>query len=62
MQQRSRVHGLTVVPIPGRGKSERLLENLAVTKTVRNGTEQQLLEPISSQATEDRCPDMTKLM
>ncbi|MCW2295460.1 aldo/keto reductase [Rhodococcus erythropolis] len=62
VQQRSLVHGLPVVPIPGTRKPERLLENLAATRLVLDDSELQLLEPISSQVAGDRYPDMTKLM
>ncbi|MFD0368484.1 aldo/keto reductase [Streptomyces sp. NPDC059071] len=58
VQQRAAVHGLTVVPIPGTRKRARLLENAAATRITLSDAELALLEPIASQVTGDRYPDM----
>ncbi|MFF9347331.1 aldo/keto reductase [Streptomyces sp. NPDC014734] len=59
VQQRARVHGLTVVPIPGTRRSSRLLENVAATRIVLTDQELALLEPIAGQVAGDRYPDMS---
>lgn len=59
VQQRAQVHGLTVVPIPGTRKAERLRENTAATRIVLDGTELGWLEPIAGQVAGDRYPDMS---
>ncbi|MFG2328416.1 aldo/keto reductase [Streptomyces sp. NPDC048604] len=59
VQQRARVHGLTVVPIPGTRKRSRLLENAAATRITLTDTELAQLEPIAAQVTGDRYPDMS---
>lgn len=59
VQQRARVHGLTVVPIPGTRKATRLRENAAATRITLTAAELELLEPIASQVAGDRYPDMT---
>lgn len=59
VQQRATVHGLTVVPIPGTRKPERLAENTAATRITLTEAELALLEPIAAQVSGDRYPDMT---
>lgn len=59
VQQRARVHGLTVVPIPGTRKATRLRENVAATRITLTAAELALLEPIASRVAGDRYPDMT---
>lgn len=53
------MHGLTVVPIPGTRRAERLRENLAATRITLTPAELALLEPIAAQVAGDRYPDMT---
>lgn len=59
VQQRSRVHGLPVVPIPGTRKASRVLENTAATRITLTETDLESLEPIAEQVAGDRYPDMT---
>lgn len=59
VQQRARVHGLTVVPIPGTRKRSRLLENVAATWLTLTAGELALLEPIAGRVAGDRYPDMS---
>ncbi|MEU9254249.1 aldo/keto reductase [Streptomyces sp. NPDC048270] len=59
VQQRARVHGLTVVPIPGTRRATRLRENTAATRITLTDPELALLEPIASAVAGDRYPDMT---
>ncbi|MFJ6717524.1 MULTISPECIES: aldo/keto reductase [unclassified Streptomyces] len=59
VQQRSAVHGLTVVPIPGTRKPGRLAENTAATRITLTEAELALLEPIAAQVAGDRYPDMS---
>ncbi|MFE5676725.1 aldo/keto reductase [Streptomyces erythrochromogenes] len=59
VQQRAAVHGLTVVPIPGTRRAERLRENIAATRITLTPAELALLEPIAAQVAGDRYPDMT---
>ncbi|AQT72341.1 MULTISPECIES: aldo/keto reductase [Streptomyces] len=59
VQQRAAVHGLTVVPIPGTRRAERLRENVAATRITLAPAELALLEPIAAQVAGDRYPDMT---
>ncbi|MCX5586971.1 aldo/keto reductase [Streptomyces erythrochromogenes] len=59
VQQRAAVHGLTVVPIPGTRRAERLRENTAATRITLTPAELALLEPIAGQVAGDRYPDMT---
>ena len=59
VQQRARVHGLTVVPIPGTRKRGRLLENAAATRITLSADELALLEPIAGQVAGDRYADMS---
>jgi aryl-alcohol dehydrogenase-like predicted oxidoreductase len=59
VQQRSAVHGLTVVPIPGTRKRARLLENAAATRITLTADELAALEPIAGQVAGDRYPDMS---
>jgi aryl-alcohol dehydrogenase-like predicted oxidoreductase len=59
VQQRSSVHGLTVVPIPGTRKRARLEENAAATRITLTESELADLEPIAAEVAGDRYPDMT---
>jgi aryl-alcohol dehydrogenase-like predicted oxidoreductase len=59
VQQRAQVHGLTVVPIPGTRKAERVRENAAATRITLSPTELERLEPIAAQVAGDRYPDMS---
>ncbi|NXY93551.1 aldo/keto reductase [Streptomyces sp. BR123] len=59
VQHRAQVHGLTVVPIPGTRRPERLAENTAATRITLAEPELALLEPIAGQVAGDRYPDMT---
>ncbi|MEU6483958.1 aldo/keto reductase [Streptomyces sp. NPDC046887] len=59
VQQRARVHGLTVVPIPGTRKRSRLLENAGATRITLTEAELAELEPIAGQVAGDRYPDMS---
>ncbi|MFJ9075790.1 aldo/keto reductase [Streptomyces sp. NPDC102278] len=59
VQQRAKVHGLPVVPIPGTRKPARLAENAAATRITLTAAELVLLEPIASQVAGDRYPDMS---
>ncbi|WP_406009179.1 aldo/keto reductase [Streptomyces sp. NBC_00637] len=58
VQQRSRVHGLSVVPIPGTRKATRVEENAAATAIELTAEETALLEPIAGKVAGDRYPDM----
>ncbi len=59
VQQRAKVHGLTVVPIPGTRKPARLRENTGATRITLTQAELDLLEPIAAQVAGDRYPDMS---
>ncbi|MFE7549749.1 aldo/keto reductase [Streptomyces gardneri] len=59
VQQRSAVHGVTVVPIPGTRKRSRLEENAAATRIVLTAAELAELEPIAGLVAGDRYPDMS---
>lgn len=59
VQQRARVHGLTVVPIPGTRSRSRLLENAAATRITLSADELALLEPIAGRVSGDRYADMS---
>ncbi|MER6530523.1 aldo/keto reductase [Streptomyces sp. NPDC001508] len=58
VHQRARTHGLTVVPIPGTRKADRVRENTAATRVVLTAAELAALEPIAGQVVGDRYPDM----
>ncbi|AQS69794.1 aldo/keto reductase [Streptomyces pactum] len=58
-QQRARVHGLPVVPIPGTRKPARVTENTGATRIVLTEEELSLLEPIAGKVAGDRYADMT---
>ncbi|WP_328298469.1 aldo/keto reductase [Streptomyces sp. NBC_00435] len=58
VQQRAAVHGLTVVPIPGTRRPDRLAENTAATRITLTDPELALLEPIAAGVAGDRYPDM----
>ncbi|MFD9477404.1 MULTISPECIES: aldo/keto reductase [Streptomyces] len=59
VQQRAKVHGLTVVPIPGTRKPGRLRENTGATRITLTRAELDLLEPIAAQVAGNRYPDMS---
>ncbi|MBT2440278.1 aldo/keto reductase [Streptomyces sp. ISL-36] len=59
VQQRSAVHGLTVVPIPGTRRRSRLEENAAATRITLTEAELAELEPIAAGVAGDRYPDMS---
>jgi aryl-alcohol dehydrogenase-like predicted oxidoreductase len=61
VQQRSEVHGLTVVPIPGTRKRKRLLENTAATSITLTPGELDLLEPLAGQVAGGRHADVSLL-
>ncbi|MEU7402059.1 aldo/keto reductase [Streptomyces sp. NPDC044948] len=59
VQQRTEVHGLPVIPIPGTRKPTRVEENTAATGIVLTQAELSLLEPIAEKVAGDRYADMT---
>lgn len=59
VQQRGRVLGLPVIPIPGTRKPGRVEENASATAIVLSDAELDLLEPIASRVAGDRSPDMS---
>ncbi|MFI0939377.1 aldo/keto reductase [Streptomyces sp. NPDC021020] len=59
VHSRARVHGLTVVPIPGTRKASRVLENVAASRIALDEAELAELEPIAAQVAGDRYPDMS---
>ncbi|MFC8423105.1 aldo/keto reductase [Streptomyces sp. NPDC057236] len=59
VHQRSEVHGLPVVPIPGTRKPARVEENTAATRITLTQEELALLEPIAAKVTGTRYADMT---
>ncbi|MFI5617565.1 aldo/keto reductase [Streptomyces sp. NPDC051567] len=59
VQQRAAVHGLTVVPIPGTRRPERVAENTAATRITLTDAELARLEPIAGRVAGDRYPDMS---
>ncbi|MET8243157.1 aldo/keto reductase [Streptomyces sp. NPDC005202] len=59
VQQRSSVHGLPVVQIPGTRKPHRVEENVAATRIVLTDEELELLEPIAAKVAGARYPDMS---
>jgi aryl-alcohol dehydrogenase-like predicted oxidoreductase len=59
VHSRARVHGLTVVPIPGTRKASRLRENAAAAAITLDEAELAELEPIAAQVAGDRYPDMS---
>ncbi|MEV5238205.1 aldo/keto reductase [Streptomyces cinnamoneus] len=59
VQQRARVDGLTVVPIPGTRKRSRLEENVGATRIELTADELAALEPVASKVAGNRYPDMS---
>jgi len=59
VQQRAEVHGLTVVPIPGTRKRNRLAENTAAATLKLTVEELAELEPIAGQVAGNRYADMS---
>ncbi|MFG2341877.1 aldo/keto reductase [Streptomyces yangpuensis] len=59
VHRRAAVHGLTVVPIPGTRRAERLRENIAAARITLTPAQLALLEPIAARVAGDRYPDMT---
>ncbi|WP_330349912.1 aldo/keto reductase [Streptomyces sp. NBC_00582] len=58
VHQRSEVHGLPVVPIPGTRKASRVEENTAAAAIRLTAEELALLDPIAAQVAGDRYADM----
>ncbi|MFI5803236.1 aldo/keto reductase [Streptomyces sp. NPDC051561] len=58
VQQQAKVHGLSVVPIPGTRKRSRVEENTAATQLVLSADELALLDPIAGQVAGPRYADM----
>ena len=59
VHQRSQVHQLTVVPIPGTRRRSRLAENVAAAGITLSDEELAALEPIASKVAGDRYMDMS---
>ena len=59
VHSRAAVHGLTVAPIPGTRKAERVRENAAATRIELNELELEWLDQIAAQVAGDRYPDMS---
>jgi aryl-alcohol dehydrogenase-like predicted oxidoreductase len=59
VHQRSSVHGLPIVPIPGTRKASRVRENTAASRITLSEQELEWLEPIAGQVAGDRYPDMS---
>ncbi|MFF9204521.1 aldo/keto reductase [Streptomyces sp. NPDC014986] len=59
VQQRARVHGLPVVPIPGTRRPARVEENTAATRITLTEEQLALLEPIAAKVAGTRYPDMS---
>ncbi|MEU1307686.1 aldo/keto reductase [Streptomyces cinnamoneus] len=59
VQQRARVDGLTVVPIPGTRKRSRLEENVGATRIELTADELAALEPVASKVAGPRYADMS---
>ncbi|MFJ9566410.1 aldo/keto reductase [Streptomyces fuscichromogenes] len=59
LHQRSRIHGLTVLPIPGSRRPTRLRENAAATGLTLTSAELAALEPLAAQVTGTRYADMS---
>jgi aryl-alcohol dehydrogenase-like predicted oxidoreductase len=60
VQQRSDVHHLPVVPIPGTRRAERLRENLAAAELTLTNAELAQLESIAENVAGSRYPDMSE--
>jgi aryl-alcohol dehydrogenase-like predicted oxidoreductase len=58
VHQRSSVHGLPIVPIPGTRKASRVRENTAASRITLSEQELEWLEPIAGQVAGDRYTDM----
>jgi aryl-alcohol dehydrogenase-like predicted oxidoreductase len=59
VHQRAAVHGLTVVPIPGTRRAERVRENVAAASITLSDGELEWLEPIAAEVAGTRYPDMS---
>jgi aryl-alcohol dehydrogenase-like predicted oxidoreductase len=59
LHQQSRVHGLTVLPIPGSRRSSRLRENAAAAALTLSAAELSALEPLAAQVAGTRYADMS---
>lgn len=59
VHQRAQVHHLTVVPIPGTRRPDRLRENTAATSLTLTPADLTTLDPIAPQVAGPRYPDMT---
>ncbi|MDF3297348.1 aldo/keto reductase [Streptomyces tropicalis] len=58
VQQQASVHGLTVVPIPGTRRPQRVEENTAAARIALTDDQLALLEPIAAKVSGTRYPDM----
>lgn len=58
VHQRAEAHGLTVVPIPGTRRRERLAENTAAVTLRLTVEELAVLEPVAGRVAGERYPDM----
>jgi aryl-alcohol dehydrogenase-like predicted oxidoreductase len=59
VHRRAAVHGLTVVPIPGTRRAERVRENVAAASITLSDSELEWLEPIAAEVAGTRYPDMS---
>ncbi|WP_327187199.1 aldo/keto reductase [Streptomyces sp. NBC_01334] len=59
LHQQSRVHGLTVLPIPGSRRSARLRENAAAAALTLSAADLSALEPLAAQVAGTRYADMS---
>ncbi|MCT9931491.1 aldo/keto reductase [Planotetraspora sp. A-T 1434] len=59
VHQRSRVHGLTVIPIPGTRSPARLRQNVAAATLALPDSELAALEPLAARVAGARYPDMS---
>jgi aryl-alcohol dehydrogenase-like predicted oxidoreductase len=59
VHQQAQTHKLTVVPIPGTRRAERVRENTAATRITLSPAELERLAPIAAQVAGDRYPDMS---
>jgi aryl-alcohol dehydrogenase-like predicted oxidoreductase len=59
VHQQAQTYRLTVVPIPGTRRAERVRENTAATRIILSPAELERLEPIAAQVAGDRYPDMS---
>ena len=61
VQQRAQIRGLiSVVPIPGTRRRDRVAENLQATRLILDEAELALLEPLAARVTGDRFTGMSR--